>query len=57
LLKSGAMFLGGLGYVAPQNRFHINSKESHLGAIHPLLEGKICTAELEYLLKKFYYQF
>jgi hypothetical protein len=56
LLNFGAIFPGGLGYIAPQKRFHVNSKRNHLDVMHPILKCKICITELKYLFKRIYFQ-
>jgi hypothetical protein len=51
------MFLRGLGYFAPQKRFVRPARESHLGAMYPILKDKTCTTEFYLLKKKNYIQF
>jgi hypothetical protein len=52
LLNFGAIFSRGLGRFAPQKRYHITAaRESHVGAMCPLLKGKICATEIKCLLK------
>jgi hypothetical protein len=57
LLNFGAMFPGGLGYFAPQKRFHIDSKGKSSWCDVSSPKGKICTTVLKYLLKNKYFQF
>jgi hypothetical protein len=51
LLNFGAIFPGGLGYFAPQNRFNINSKGKSSWCDILSSKGKISTTVLKYLLK------
>jgi hypothetical protein len=57
LLNFVTMFPDGLGYFAPQKRFHINSKGKSSWCNVSSSKDKICTTELEYLLKKIIFNF